>query len=258
MAKNELTQQQGTIPAFLKTQDVDQEILQEITKIIRPPRLKIIQSMAEPPYDKHAQGDVIIIPTGEKIADESQDFHFVVLDFFRAWGTMNPIQLKGKEPQWLAISWDPNSDIARKASSASTWTERHPNPMYKEFEVRHCEQLNFMVCVESKPAMPVLIQFFKGEYSTGSNLASIIGARMAEGCPTYASRFRAVSSLHKGKLGQWYGLDILTPVQPYITEQDMPRYKELSEKLKSMRQASQLDIITEEAVGEAAPDPQFG
>lgn len=210
----------------------------ELKKVVKPPRLKIIQSQSGAPFvPPFAEGDILVIPQMTKVGDRETPFTFTPLYFFRCWTCMNPIQLKSQLTALREISFDENSEVARKAKNFV----EEPCPEGPKYTLRYQEVLNFLVMIDNPAVngLPVTLMFQRGEYKTGQTLASLIQSRKA---PPYACRFRAVSSEHNGKGFDWIGLDIDNDPMPFVDEATFNSYKVLSKELDTIVKSRQLEL----------------
>lgn len=224
-------------PSYLATVENDFDF-SELNKIVKPPRLKIIQKGSGAPFvPPFSEGDVAVIPQMTKIGDRETPFAFTPLYFFRCWICMNPIAMKAQLQALREISFEENSEVARKAKNfVEEACPENPKHMLKYSEV-----LNFMVMIDHPDlyGMPVTMMFQRGEYKTGQMLASLIQSRKA---PPYACRFRAVSGDHSGKGFDWIGLDIDNDPTPFVSEKDFNAFKTIAKEMGELFKARQLEL----------------
>jgi len=214
--KNELMQR----PDFLSAEE--KLGVEGIGAYIRPPRFKTIQPQAKGEFaEKFNKGDIVLLPNMEvcfpvltneqgKPQERGTVFNFVPIFFFVEYCTWNPIQMNGLD----AIrerTFDKNSEVARKARDKTTWLE--PCPENKEFNIRHCEHLNFFL-VPTSPCIAqgqlVVMSFSRGTYRDGGQLLQLIKTRDAS---IFGMQFEANSRFRKNAKGEWYGWDIRNPSQ---------------------------------------------
>ncbi len=201
----------------------DEKILgtETLAEFVIPPRIKIVQKQASDDLlDKFGPGDVILTPTNVAIVSLPRDekgrsdedalaqFNFVPLFFYAEWATWNPIALKNTEPMIRYRTTDPTDPIVAKSKNKSLREEIIPGT--DNLKMRHVEHLNYIVMLvdHELEGTPSLITFAKGEWLSGSKLASLIKMRQAA---LYGCVFTATVAQRTGILGSWYGLDIANP-----------------------------------------------
>lgn len=266
--------QELAVPDFMQE---DSELGKEdLTKYIKPPRLKVVQRNADEQYRQQFDaGDVILIPQMVLVAAVKRDerdrpvergtaFAFVPLLFFPEWITVNPMAYKGSEPFIRDRSLDPKSEIAFKAQSPETWEEPHPTRPKtddgKDAKIRHQECLNFVVVilgVAGLEAQPVVMSFSKTAHRTGSNLAMLINMR--RNAPIFGCVFEAHVEGRKNAKGEWLGLAVGNPAEtgfgPTITNaRDYQALKTLHYVLKGRILVDYEDIAEDLAANGSGED----
>lgn len=235
---SELSNVKPSYLANVETQ-VDNSDLAQFSK---PPRIKIVQALTGPPIKPpHKEGDIIVLPQNEKIADGETAFTFVPICFFPSWICLNPLQMKGQLKAIREYSLDPQSEVAQKCKKFT----KEKCPENPEYLLKYSETLNFLICIEDNAMycdIPFHIFFSRGEYATGQKLIGNIQARKA---PRFACRFRAATSLHSGKQGTWQGLDIMNDPQPWVAEENYLKYQKLYEELKKLIDSRVLELDDE-------------
>lgn len=222
-----------------------QEVLgtEGIGEYIKPPRVKVVQPQSRAPFsEQFNKGDVVLVPQMQIVApvvlsdkgkptNSGTPFHFIPLFFFPEWCTWNPIQMQGQLPVIRERTFDTKSELARKAKVKEMWFEKCPeNP---EFNIRHCEHLNFIVLLTGNnpfAGTTCVISYARGTYRSGSTLLSLVQMRNAS---IFGCQFEAKAQLLTNEKGEWYTLDATNPspasnVSPWVTD------KEVYAKLKDM------------------------
>lgn len=224
----------------------------DLNMFSRPPRIKIVQAMSQPPIKPpFKDGDIIVTPQNVKIGDMETPFTFVPIHFFPTWICLNPLQMKGTLPSIREFSMDPESELAKKCKDFKLKEKCPENP---EYVLKYSETLNFMIVIEDIPEladMPIHLFFSRGEYMTGQKFIGDIQLRKA---PRYACRFRAASNMHTNKQSnRWHGLDIFNDSKPWVEEADFFKYKALHEEFKKLvdTRTVELDLADPENAAEA-------
>jgi len=243
------------LPSFMQDEKVTG--LESLKEFIVPPRIKVIQKAAgEELLSTFSAGDVILSPLNAVITEMERDnkgrpvegsktsFQFVPIFFYPEWATVNPIQMKGQLPFLRYRTTDPADPVVTKAKNPGLRSE--PCPEDPEYKIRHVEYLNFIVALYNHPLgiEPVIMNFSKGEWSSGSKFASLLKMRRA---PMYGCVFEAVVGLRHGQLGDWYGFNITNPDEgsPWVDEDNYEVFKKLhiqfAEYHKESRLRSQIE-----------------
>lgn len=245
----------GNKPPFLAGKDYD---LGEMSQYSQPPRLKIIQALTSAPFKPpFMDADAIVIPQMMKVGDRTTEFSFTPIYFFPSFICWNPAQLKNQLVAVREQSLDPNSTTAQKARAFV----KEKCPENQEFYLKYAQMLNFLCIIHDKPEiaeLPVLFFFNRGEFKTGQTLIGLIQARQA---PPHACRFRAIVASHKGKIGDWYGLDLRNDTNPWVAEEEFNRYQVHHDRSKEIVQSRKiiLDLNDNDVPGEgdAANDTKY-
>jgi len=148
---------------------------------VRPPRIKVIQSLTDQKLrEDFGVGSVILLPQnicilemprdkkGNPLVDTAVPFIFTPLFFFPEFCVWNPLEEKGNVPAIRDRSFDPNSDIARRARDFKARTM--PYPGKENLEIKFVEHLNFIVAVHGIEDACVL-SFSRAEFSAGQKFA---------------------------------------------------------------------------------------
>jgi len=212
---------------------------EELSKIVRPPLLRIIQkSSSDDLLEKFDKGDLIIRPADALVASYNNGnpdkFLFTPIIYWREFVTWAPLTLKGQVPAVLGTTRDENSALARKAMDA---TLREEEIQYEgmTFTANHVAHLNFLFIIQNNDAMgfePALFSFCRGEYVTGTKFASMIKQCHA---PIFSRIYEGQVSPtpRSNQKGSWYGLDINNPtddISPWVDSDLYAQYKDLYEK----------------------------
>lgn len=217
-----------------------------LAQYIRPPRVKIVQKQALPPLsDMFDKGDVVIAPdnillapvqknANNKPGDFGERFYFTPLLFYPEWCRWNPFAQRGSVPAISERSTDPKSRIAKLASNAAMWVEKHPDkPDDPNWNIRNVEHLNFWILLHTGPKPyqgefnPVVMSFSRGQHRDGTAFAGLLSRRKVEDICGCVFEGRTAHRPDKGK-GDWYGIDVTNPGEeareagfgPWITDND--------------------------------------
>jgi len=177
-------------------------------------------------------------------------WQFVPLFFYPEWIQTTPMELSGQEPFIRARSLDPRSELAQKARNRDTWFEQHPTRPDLEIANREC--LNFVVMPYNHPLAGTMciLTFSKSGFREGSNLASMIKMRKA---PIYGQVFEANSNGNrKNNKGQWWGLDLNLPAEPWTSAAEFEQFKELHLELLKTHKEGLLQVDYDDIPDEAS------
>lgn len=257
------------LPKFMQGDGVaGTEALQEF---VIPPRIKVVQKQARSELlELFSPGDVILTPVNAIIAEQERDgkgrivedsaaqFNIVPLFFYPEWGTMNPIELRTSEPMLRYRTTDPTDPIVRKARNKQLREEVHPER--EDLRIRHVEFLNYIVMLvdHELEGTPALMSFAKGEWTAGSNFASLIKMRKA---PLYGCVFTCTVVLRPGAKGEWYGINVANPSTraPFVEDAEAyEKFKELNAEFAEFHKQSKLkaDLDDSEEV-DTSDDAEF-
>lgn len=270
--KNELMQAQQmagvpAAPAYLQVED--DHSVDELKHYIRPPRVKVIQSMSSDELkQKFGVADTILVPDNVLIMEAARDgkgnvqpgntqpFLFTPLFFFTEFCVWNPLEMKDQLPAIRERSTDPNSAIAKRARDWNNKTM--PCPENPEHECEFCEHMNFIIHIQNYPE-PCVMTFSRGEFKAGVNFATLAKLRkQGTGVPLYANVFAANLTYRQGKKGSWYGLDVSNPdgdTSPYVGEEAFNRYKEMHAQFAKDYADSKIEVNYEDEPIDATSSP---
>jgi hypothetical protein len=237
-------------PSFLPAKQAGGGIGTEaLSRVVVPPRLKVVQATSSPELlSEFSAGDLIISPQNVKICDKDNgEFNFVPIYFWTEFISWNPLQMKGQLDAIRDRSMDINSEVAKKCLSPKHWFETCPEN--KEYKIRNCEHLNFVVMpigVDGVAETPIVVSFSRAEHKVGRNFAGLIKMREAD---IFACVFTANVEFKHNTKGQWHGLNIHNPSsmsQWVENEEKYNFYKELHEKYAE----AEISVAYEEDEGE--------
>lgn len=219
-----------TKPSYL-TEVSTSDLQKDALAYSKTPFIKIIQQNAVAPYKPpFNEADIIVAPELKKIGDQDNSFTFVPIYFFPSFHALNPYSMKNMLPMFREVSFDENSDLAKKCKKVG-YTE--PCPEKATEQVKFKTALNFLIIledIESHREMPVAIFFNGGEYKTGQILLSMLNSPSA---PFFARRIRAVSAIHPNKQNtKVYGLNLMNDPQMWVSEENFNRYRALKVELE--------------------------
>ena len=253
-----VTQSGGlVVPDFMQAET--ETGLSLLEAYIRPPRLKIVQKTAQPPYSEmFFTGDVVAVPNMSIVAPMrktdngrpdmcGESFWVVPLYFFPEFIVWNPIETKGTLDAIRARTTDPKSDIAKRCSHSSTWTApcpEIPTKDGKQLHIRYVEHLNYVFRLVGDHPMTGIVavaSYSRGQHKGGTALASAIRARSPQvgpKVPCYGCQFEVWSGFERNTKGDWYALQSANPslesgVAPFVQDADLyASYREEHLKLK--------------------------
>lgn len=239
--KNELALRNASqLPAFIQQQEnVVDYSRQEMNKVSRPPRIKIIQEMTGEPFKPpFINGDIIVTPQLIKIGSKEESFTFTPIYFFNTYICWNPIQMRNMLPAVREFSFNANSEVAKKASKFV----QEACPENTQFPLKYSKILNFIAYLHDMPnvSVPVILHFSRGEYKFGEKFIGNLQARPKS--PIYASRWRAGSETHKGPKGQWYGMRIELDPQPWVTNEEYNVFAKMQEEYHELHSSQTLEV----------------
>jgi len=254
------------LPDFMRDKDVVG--LEALAEFVIPPRIKMVSLQSTKLLETFRAGDVVLTPTnsiivepdrddrGSLLEDGERSFNFTPIFFYPEWITWNDIKLKGQEDATLYRTTDPTDPIVSKARDKNLREEDHPT--VDKMKIRHVEHLNYIIILQDHPlaGQPALISFSRGEWFAGSNLASLLKMRKAS---IFGCVFTATVEFRKGKLGDWYGLDIANPSNrvPWVEKEQYTAFEALHNEFKEHHKNSRLkaSFDDEEAVDPAKIAP---
>lgn len=255
------------LPAHLQEQAIVG--VEALGQYVVLPRLKTVQKQANQDLlNTYNIGDLLLTPTMNMVmpfptedngrpskVDRGKSFYFTPLFFFVNWATLNPIQMKGKLPVVRYLTSNPADPIVAKCKSSAL--RKEPCPEDKNFQIRHVEQLNFVVTLQHHElaGMPFIMTFSKGEHFSGQKFCTLIKQRNAS---PFACVFEAYPKFRPGTgAGEWWGIDVCNPadpaVQPWVTAEEYEQYTKDFEEYKKLFAADKLRA-DETDLNEDAPD----
>lgn len=227
------------LPAYLQGEKAKQFTydMSKINENAKPPFVKIIQAQAGAPYSPpFVTGDVIVAPLMQKIADTDNGFTFTPLHFFVHYTVINPFKMRGQLPVIREQSFDPNSEIAKKAERITT----EPCPENPEYKIQYCKVLNFITTIEGVHIPGIWLFFNRGEFANGRAFLGIIQSLPA---PMFICRFRATPTQRVGKEGKWIGLNITPDPSLYEPDEEKAiKNKKLSDHYVELVNRRELDL----------------
>jgi hypothetical protein len=257
MAENERTEIQATTIAgvqdLLKFSEEDKS-LAALQEYVIVPFCKVVQGMSDQELkDVHGEGSVILQPGGVKVGGRDSSFLFVPLFFFtefRKWADRND-----KAQMIVESTYDPTSDLAKKARDHESWSEVYEEDIDKDEKAqrkyRYVEHLCFVGNIHSGPqkGTQCMISYQKGDFRVGRSFAS--GAQMRKvdageaglvQVPLWAQVWEMKVSKRDKNDNQWWGIDpcnpsegILPVIDPELYPVHNQAYKDLAEAHASNR-----------------------
>lgn len=248
-------------PAFL--QDLAPTGMEILNRYIRPPRLKVVQKTARPPYDQFSTGDVLCMPdmavVGAMTFDDKHKphkqgspFYVVPVFFFPEWLLINPIEAAGTLPMIEERTLDPRSPLAKRSQSPSTRSEICPQMPRdgngKELYRRYVECLNYCVVILGDSEFcgkPTVMSYSRGSYYLATDFGGLLRGRKA---PMESCVFECRSTFDSNEKGDWYGIVPANPseasgVSPWVeSEADMLVFKEAGDELRQAHKDSVIDV----------------
>jgi hypothetical protein len=243
-------------PAFLDARPV--EGVEEMSKYITYPRLKIIQKMAaRETLDKFDIGSLVLMPDGVVVAPIGKDargrsnlegapLRFIPIAFFEQWCTWGDIKDRSKGNPILDSTTDPNHPIAIKARNKDTREEiRGTGDDQKK--IRHVEHLNFLVKIhhDGNPAdgQLAMMSFARGSHRDGRNLAKLI--KMRRTSPFYCI-FEMKTKFVERDGNDWYVPNIDNPSEGSAWVEDQAtadQMKEMHESAMTLIKSNRINVV---------------
>lgn len=244
MAENQLQTQQFTdaqiaelnqLPAHLQVAESSGAGLGMVTQYLVPPRIKIVQPQSGQDIKSMSrEGDVVVVPNKIMVAplqldpqthrplDIGTPFQFVPIFFYPEWCVWNPYQMKDTLPTIRDRTTNPNDRIAKRAKNSALWSDVCPEN--KEFRIRFCEHLNFVVMLTGGHELfgtPIVMSFAKSMHRSGTDFLSLINQRGR--VDLYGMQFEAATKLFPKDANQyWYKLHVANPAPPVSPWQTSP------------------------------------
>lgn len=233
---------------------------------IRPPRVKVIQKAALPPYsDLFHTGDVVVVDgSGEmnriaeinknaagKPGDLGAPLYATPVFFYPEWAKCNPMSLRGKEPFIIERSLDPASRLAALAQNPKTWFEPLPGatgPLDPKNAIRNIEILNFVVYFHGLAGFEdrlVCIPYAKGGHRAGTAFIEKLNKRKTSHMCGNVFELKSTYQPDKGK-GDWYNLECYqpsenAPFKPFIA--DPVLFQRLCDEHAKLKEAHKRRLI---------------
>lgn len=261
MATEIAKQQQGKIspseskPQFLRERG-EQKGVDEVVQYIRPPFIKIVQGSSDKELkEQFPEKSVILAPGNDLLAAPDEIIRFTPILFFREFLVINPLEWRGQEKMIHARTFDPNSDIAKRAFDPNRRNEQLFNtdgspilvkgkPIYRSYQ----DTRTYLVLVHwpRNPGTVCAMTFARAELQTADRLASLIGGRQAD---IFAGIFEASVGIHKNPQHDWYGFNMDNPSDgsPWVTEAEHAEYSRMHDLLYKALQERR--IIVDETGG---------
>lgn len=243
-------------PSFLDERPV--EGVEEMSKYITYPRLKLIQKMANrETLDKFDIGSMVLMPDGIVVAPiakdargrsekESAPLRFVPIAFFEQWCTWGDIKDRAKGSPILDSTTDPNHPIAIKARNKDTREEIRGSGDDQK-KIRHVEHLNFLVKIhhEGNPAdgQLAMLSFARGSHRDGRNLAKLI--KMRRTSPFYCV-FEMKTKFIERDGNDWYVPSIDNPTEgsAWIESKEIAdQMKEMHESAMALIKSNRINVV---------------
>lgn len=249
-----------TAPTFM--QGATDLGIEELSRWVVPPRIKLIQAQANPELlEKYAPGDVIATGLDCIIAEPERDskgkilspavFCFTPIYFFPEWCCWNDMNLRGKEPAIIERSFDPQSPVAMKAKTK--FNKKVPHPTVDGASVSFAEHMNFVVAIHNNPAVEdtlMIMTFLRGSHAQGTALAGKIKARRA---PMWGCIFDAVIDLKTNQKGNFYVpfCDNTThDIGPWVTDEEVfKKFETFHDEMKKAHLERRIVVDYEDDAG---------
>jgi len=243
------------------------------------PRFKLLQGQtAEELKDKFGEGSAIVRPGDTLVADKEGSFDFVPLMFFGEFTKVADRRDKDN-PMIMARSFDPSSEIAKRARSKELRFELYPgekataeNP--KKF--RYIEHLRFPGLIYGSHdlrGVAAVLSFEKGEFGQGQNFIQAIKLRRekfideetGEPKPFQVPLYCQVWTLSPGHRApgdkKWWGFNFKAAENPNVDGQDIESFRaqhvELTELHNKQRIVVDGDDSEEETQDSAANSTKY-
>lgn len=261
VAKNDL------VPEFM--QGEAPQGIELLKRVIRPPRLKVVQGTKSDKYSDYGTAQVVLTPSGVVLAEPDEPFYIVPLLYYPEWACVNPYEMRGTLNMIRERTLDISSVIAAKAMDEkrrnaevcpednmfSSQNRGQYRLKYKEYFVFIC----WLVAKGDVSGQPVLMSFSGGEYGTGQSFAAAIANRHAHiyGC---VFEVRSPSKPRQRKGYTWFGLDPMNPESPgcphpFVQDrEEFEQFKKLHDEYAKvyLRGLDSVDLGEEDVADEAA------
>lgn len=232
------------------------------------PRLQVLQGLSPQELkDRHGEGSVILMPGDTLVSKRATPFLFVPIFFFAEYITWRDRRDKSAQPI-EARSFKKDGAIAALSRDPKKRSEQYPGgPSEKPWERRHTEHLCFTGLIYGEHPLAgtlCVLQFQRGEFTTGRSFTNSIGMRRIEG--RQVSLWMQVwefSVLPRSKNGNnWWGIQPAAPTNadPYIQAEEIVPMRALRYELAQAFEENRL-IVDQETGGaddsEAAAETAF-
>ena len=237
--------------------------IQKLNEYGKPLTIKVIQGNTGLPYKPpFAEGDAIITPEAIKIGDEKTPFTFIPLCFFSTFVCVNPYQMRGTLSTIREFSFDPNSDVAKKARAFTVL----PCPQNEKLDIKYRVNLNWFIIVDGLPQYadrPIHLRMSGGDYKYGQSLITLIQGRWNNHkAPSPACRFRGFVETHTSGPNSWKGLGFLNDPIPFVEDVNLyKKYDDLATLMNKGIEERSIDVDLGEdedaAAANAASDKKY-
>lgn len=228
-------------PSYL-TENIEYDF-GDIQSCIRPPWVKIVQSSSKPPYKPTYQdGDILITPHMQKIADSKTSFVFSPVLFYKSFVGWNPFLMRDKLPAVREYSTDEKSEVAIKALNFL----REPCPENPQLLIRYNAVLNFLIILqdtEDFKLMPLILSFQSTHYKQGTALANLLQVRRE---PPFCRRIRCISKFYDHPSGGSYGFHCEYDENQYVSEEVFRQHVEINKNLSILAKENKIDANPQE------------
>jgi hypothetical protein len=197
------------MPDWMKEEGVDAPVLglDMIKRVVRPPRIVIVQSQSQALLDAGFEiGDIVMLPAREKLPNV---LHVTPLIFYPEYVCLNPRELKQLE-MVRERSLDPTSDVAQKCKRLEVMA----CPEDPKYTCKYQENLIF-ICFVEEVGCACAFAFYRSEHKTGTLFASKINARNKS---IFYGRYMLSGEIHKNEKGRWHGFAVNNAEQPWVSD----------------------------------------
>lgn len=249
-------------PAFMAEDGVAGT--EELRKYVLPPRLLVMQAQQKPPLDRFNPGAMVLMPDERIIVDfdraeqaSVKPIIFVPIFHFVEFTVDNPIEIHASHGKIRQRTFDPTSDIAKRAQSRDKSVRQFVCPEMKDKMCKYVVRLNylwFLLTSEGEEPVnaPCMITFKSTGMNDARSLNTLITARKK---PIYGCQFAAEVGSRSNDKGKWYGVNITNPpvgVSPWVEDPEL--YGSLKQAHEDARDAhaQQLFEFTEDHYDEGS------
>jgi len=225
----DITKVAGTAPNFLAQYVEEDTSLDTMNQFVSVPRLKLIQPMTDPQLkDLFGEGTCIVRPGDAVVCKKDETFLFVPQFFFTEWCLWGDRRDK-ESPAILGRTFDPTSEIAKKAGNKATRFEIYPGQEAKsdddKWVKRYVQHFCFPGVIYGQHPLvgqAIVLSFERGEIGQGFNFINSIKMRRAEveitpgesrsvKVPLWAQVWALTVKRRVNDQGNWYGFDFGPP-----------------------------------------------